>query len=600
MTEVAAILQAYLRGETDWQGGLNRLRGVVESGLVTPQQALDEIDALCSQRVLPVDLGVALKQEIAAFGGAGPSVPDDSTRIKPIPGSSAPQEATGTRTGPPRERTAPSPTRAESPSDADASGTRTSRSAPISDWSRLAYEDSSSAETVAVGTVLNGRFTLEEVLGHGGMGMVFRARDGRKEEAGDHNPYVAVKVLGEEFKRHPQALIALQREAGKAQSLAHPNIVTVHDFDRDGRTVYMTMELLDGEPLDRTIAKSASHGGLPLRQVLPIVRGIGNALVYAHEKGIVHSDLKPSNVFVTKSGTVKVLDFGIARAIWSPDKAAKDTLFDARELGALTPAYASPEMLLELEPHPRDDIYALACISYELLAGKHPFDRMPAHLAMHAGLRPPAIPGVKRRQMRALQHGLAFTRGRRTANVEDFLRELSQRQRPAIGPVARRAVAVGVLISLGGAGYAAYYASQRCERIDQAFLTSLRENGGELPADQTSPEYQQRLAEYHAQLTSGQIYLDMGKKTFDPAILSEYGVSSAYGAFQEALKLNGSSAEAAEGVLGIVKLYSKEAARLLEAGNAARAAEIAAIGLRIHPRDCALNDTLRAAEQAQR
>jgi len=96
-----------------------------------------------------------------------------------------------------------------------------------------------------VGSVLKGRFVLESIIGHGGMGIVFKAKDLRKEEAQDRNPYIAVKVLNEEFKQHPESLKALQRESRKAQDLAHPNISTVFDFDRDGGNVFMTMTASD-------------------------------------------------------------------------------------------------------------------------------------------------------------------------------------------------------------------------------------------------------------------------------------------------------------------------------------------------------------------
>ena len=112
---------------------------------------------------------------------------------------------------------------------------------------------------------------LEDVLGRGGMGVVFKARDLRKEEAQDRNPYVAIKILSEEFKRHPQSLKALQREARKAQKLAHPNIVNVFDFDRDKGNVFMAMELLDGESLDRLI-KRLDRQGMPQKEAVRIIR----------------------------------------------------------------------------------------------------------------------------------------------------------------------------------------------------------------------------------------------------------------------------------------------------------------------------------------
>jgi non-specific serine/threonine protein kinase len=272
----------------------------------------------------------------------------------------------------------------------------------------------------APGDLLKGRFVLEEILGRGGMGVVFKARDLRKEEAHDRNPYVAVKVLNDSFKAHPQSLIALQREARKAQQLAHPNIVTVYDFDRDGDTVYMTMEYLEGEPLDRIIRQHMSNP-MEQQQAIAIIEGICLGLEHAHKHDTIHSDLKPGNVFVTKGGAVKVFDFGIARAMKRQEGGGEQTIFDAGELGGLTPAYASCEMLDGEEPDFRDDIYALACIAYELLGGRHPFNKIPADEARARKLSPPPIKALKKRQWKSLAKGLAFARADRSPNVAEFL-----------------------------------------------------------------------------------------------------------------------------------------------------------------------------------
>jgi len=238
-----------------------------------------------------------------------------------------------------------------------------------------------------IGDTLNGRFVLEECLGVGGMGTVFKALDLRKLEASDRRPYVAIKVLNLQFRGNPKSLIALQREARKAQTLAHRNIVTVYDFDRDGSVVYLTMEYLSGQPLSR-ILRNPNFKGMPFAEVVPIFRGMANALAYAHERGFVHCDFKPANVFLTDTAEVKVIDFGIARVFQRPEEETEATIFDPGSLGALTPAYASPEMLEHREPDPRDDVYALGCITYELLTGKHPFDRVPATQARSAGMKP--------------------------------------------------------------------------------------------------------------------------------------------------------------------------------------------------------------------
>jgi hypothetical protein len=133
-----------------------------------------------------------------------------------------------------------------------------------------------------VGDVLNGRFVLEERIGSGGMSTVYKALDRRKLEADDRNPYVAVKVLNVEFRSHPQSLIALQREAKKSQSLAHPNIVRVYDFDRDGSTVYMTMEYLSGKSLAQ-IFRARDFKGMSQEEAMPILEQIAAALKFAHD-----------------------------------------------------------------------------------------------------------------------------------------------------------------------------------------------------------------------------------------------------------------------------------------------------------------------------
>ena len=295
-----------------------------------------------------------------------------------------------------------------------------------------------------VGDTLNGRFVLEECVGFGGMGTVYKALDLRKLEASDRHPYIAIKVLNVQFQGHPKSLIALQREARKAQTLAHPNIVAVYDFDRDGSMVYLTMEYLPGKSLGQMLRAPDFHA-LPLAEAMKIVHGMGKALAYAHERGFVHCDFKPANVILTESGGVKVIDFGIARVFQKAEEDADVTVFDPGSLGALTPAYASPEMLENREPDPRDDIYALGCITYEMLTGRHPFNRLSAMQARDAGLRPQRPPGIGHAQWRALRNALALQREARTPSVNAFLKEFGAqdvRRRPVLPSGARAALAV--------------------------------------------------------------------------------------------------------------------------------------------------------------
>ncbi|MEX3812281.1 protein kinase [Paraburkholderia sp. BR13439] len=288
---------------------------------------------------------------------------------------------------------------------------------------------STAHETIkGIGDTLNNRFVLEECLGVGGMGTVYKALDLRKLEASDRKPYLAIKVLNVQFRGNPNSLVALQREARKAQVLAHRNIITVYDFDRDGPIVYLTMEYLSGKPLSQLL-RTPGYQGMPVRAALPIVRGMCAALAYAHERGFVHCDFKPANVFLTTNAEVKVIDFGIARVFQRPEEESDATVFDPGSLGALTPAYASPEMIEHREPDPRDDIYALGCITYELLTGHHPFDRLSATQARNAEFKPQRPPNLDARQWRALRAALSFDRNTRMPSVVRFIAEFDNEAR---------------------------------------------------------------------------------------------------------------------------------------------------------------------------
>jgi len=313
-------------------------------------------------------------------------------------------------------------------------------------------------------TVIKDRFVLESLLGAGGMGAVYKAKDLRKVEAKDRDPWVAVKVLNENFKNHPSAFISLQREARKSQTLAHPNIVQVFDFDRDHEMVFMTMELLSGASLEDVIKEKPE--GLPLEQVLNLTRQMGDALAHAHRHRITHADFKPGNVFLCDGDVAKVIDFGIARAVSSVETDQKDdkTVFDPNSLGALTPAYASLEMLLGEEPLPSCDVYALGCIVYELLSGKHPFEKQPADQVAIQRLKLKRLPQLNRRQWKALRRSLALKRANRFATVDDFLNEFVPIVNPWRRPVAMGSVAV--LLLLGLVGYRAYQSNEKEKQLE--------------------------------------------------------------------------------------------------------------------------------------
>jgi len=292
---------------------------------------------------------------------------------------------------------------------------------PYPDTNAEQYDEAN--EPIAgTGEILNGRFVLEKVLGAGGMGEVYKAKDLRRVEMQDSNPYVALKLLRPEFRTHNKFMIALQRESKKVQTLSHPNIVTVYDFDRDGDSVYISMELLKGKSLDRLIYGK----GVGAKQAIYIIDRMARGLAYAHQQGYVHADFKPGNVFLDDDNNVKILDFGIAQAVIKDKKGYKNVALDENDLSALTTNYASLEMLNGEQPLPVDDVYSLCCVAYELLTGRHPYtksngERISAQSAKDLGLLPPKIDGIPQRFQRVLKKGVSFHRKDRFDNAGDFL-----------------------------------------------------------------------------------------------------------------------------------------------------------------------------------
>jgi formylglycine-generating enzyme required for sulfatase activity/predicted Ser/Thr protein kinase len=308
-----------------------------------------------------------------------------------------------------------------------------------------------SSAPIDAGAVLKHRFKLVECVGEGGMGRVYKAIDLRRVEARQHDVHVAVKVLTRSFRDYSGSLAALQSEAAKLQRLTHPQIVRVIDVDRDGQTVFMTMEYLSGQPLKRML-QAADGRGLELATALPILERIADALSYAHRNDIVHGDLKPSNVIVTDDNDVKVIDFGIARMMASPRRPANvpSGRAESESLSGLTPSYASPEMLEQEQPaDPRDDVYALACITHELLTGQHPFERAAATAARDSGMKLRRNRALTRTQYRALANGLKFERAERTLSVERFMQELRGDRAASIRRVAVYAVLAVVAVAAG-------------------------------------------------------------------------------------------------------------------------------------------------------
>jgi serine/threonine protein kinase len=287
-------------------------------------------------------------------------------------------------------------------------------SAPIPELDTPAPRESTSTD-LGVGEVLCGRYVIESQLASGGMGTVYKALDQSRSEHTDADACVAIKVLHEKARTRSDMLAKLRREFYCAQALAHRNIVKVYELDLH-QLPFFTMELIDGESLP-SVMQRFHPLPLPRSYVCAVIREVGEGLVHAHDRRVIHADIKPQNVMVTNSGEVRILDFGTSG-----------------EASALTPAYASCELLEGREADPRDDLFALACLSYELLAGEHPFQHRRSTEARTLKIAPSRPPGLSGRQWRALTRGLAWDRADRPASLRDWLADLDLGRAP-LGPI---------------------------------------------------------------------------------------------------------------------------------------------------------------------
>jgi hypothetical protein len=296
------------------------------------------------------------------------------------------------------------------------------------------------AREVSVGDVLRNRYRVRAVIGHGGMGTVFEATDEYRLALAAAGQRLALKVLHTAVTRREEVLIELQREFQHLQLLSHPNIVRVHEFDRDGDIAFFTMELLNGAPLSGVLSVRNATA-LPRPYAFAIMRDVGAAISYAHSHGVVHGDINPQNIFVTNDGDLRVLDFGasnkLLRGRWLPDNESADP--DPGPVA--TPGYASCQLLEGQKPDARDDLFAFACVAYVLLSGRHPFPNRTALEARAQRLRPRCPPGLGAAQWRVLREGLRWERDRRPSDVQKWLRRFN------LAGAAARLPALPVLVN---------------------------------------------------------------------------------------------------------------------------------------------------------
>ncbi|MDH4056925.1 MAG: protein kinase [Gammaproteobacteria bacterium] len=281
--------------------------------------------------------------------------------------------------------------------------------------------DMSADGRVQVGSVLRDRYLLQQKIAGGSMGVVYKAMDRRLAEAGTGDHWVAIKVLSPKLAENGQALRALQQEAAKGRCLVHPNIVRFIDLDRDDDLYFLVMEWLDGRTL-ADILDSKDAASIDHKSAFRITRQIGEALEYAHSRGIVHADIKPGNIMIMPDGDAKLFDFGVARV----RQQQADGQFDPGVLGAMTPAYSSMQVLTGENPVAADDVFSLSCLLYRLIAGYRVFGPRNAAEASQEGMKPQRLKALNDSQWRALKKGLSYSRVTRFNSVRDFLNALNE------------------------------------------------------------------------------------------------------------------------------------------------------------------------------
>jgi len=216
-----------------------------------------------------------------------------------------------------------------------------------------------------------GFLQITALLGRGGMGEVYRARDTKLKRD------VAIKILPEEFSRDPDRVGRFQREAEVLASLNHPHIAAIYSLEEANGSRFLVLELVEGQ----TLADRLKRGPLPMDEALTVAKHICEAIEAAHEKGIIHRDLKAANIKITSDGIVKVLDFGLAKVreaeAQASDLSNSPTMMTARSMPGIilgTAAYMSPEQAKGQEANRTSDVWAFGCVLYEMLTGRAPFE----------------------------------------------------------------------------------------------------------------------------------------------------------------------------------------------------------------------------------
>lgn len=276
---------------------------------------------------------------------------------------------------------------------------------------RVADED-----TLEPGFLLSERFEIIELVHSGGMSHVYKAIDRRRHPGHSQQTHVAVKMLRRSLSDHDEYRLLLEKEASKARSLSHPNIIKIFDFDAHDGQFFLVMEWLEGDSL-KTLLKRTSGEPLSPTFAWAVVEAVADALQHSHSNGVIHADINPSNIFVTTTHDIKLLDFGVARYADDDEEKTPEDM-----TAWVTPSYASPEVLSGSSPLVQDDLFSLACVAYRCFAGAHPFDGKLSIVAQREGIEVKPITVLSEEEWSALQQSLSYTRAERPDSTSVLLR----------------------------------------------------------------------------------------------------------------------------------------------------------------------------------
>lgn len=415
-------------------------------------------------------------------------------------------------------------------------------------------------EVLEPGVILNDRFEIVAMVHSGGMGHVYKAVD-RRHHDGSH---VAIKMVRPSVAARVDANQVLEREAAKTRLLAHPNIVNVFDFDQHGEHFYIVMEWLEGESLTDLLRRTSGQQLEP-RFAWGIVEGIAAGLQHAHAHNVVHADINPSNVFITETREIKLLDFGIAR--YATDAANSD------EPGMIwaTRTYASPEALSGSPPGFEDDIFSFACVAYRLITGAHPFSGLPSIDARDAGAEIPPAAGLSEEHWQTLRRALSFDPSERPNSAGDLVAApVVQSESRAAFTLFGRSLpdwwpAVPVAASIIFAGLWLFSQSP----VDSTAPAAAGPSILETDAATTSPELEALLSR--------------AASAFEEARLVAPAGESARDFYRQVLTGDPSNKQALDGLRAISDIYLEQATAAASGGEIAAATEALNIATDVSP-----------------